>query len=419
MSPQVRRFLPALGAITVLVLLSAAVSFYILGQERFRFPWQSVYTIHAEFPTAQAVTPGQGQTVTVSGVDVGEISGVKLKDGHAIVSMDMKPDKLRTVYANAHMLLRPRTALEDQTVALDPGTPAAPKLTDKNVLPVSNTEANVNLDQILAALDGDTRNYLQVLLDAGGQGLNGRAKALRKLFEAGKPTLQQVQGITTAINARRHELARLVHNLGVLSGAVSGHDTQLADLISQSNTTFGALANQDVALQRTFIELPSTLHAADSALSATQPFARTLRPALDALDPTTKALTPALKAVRPLLQEGPPELRAVARFATNANPLLQETQPTLADLTTSTPSLTSAFKTLRYVTNELAYNPALPAHGYMFWASWFAQDVNSIFSTGDAHGSYFRGNLLFSCSTVTGLAPIFPLLQQALSVVCP
>jgi hypothetical protein len=31
----------------------------------------------------QAVTPGQGQTVNVAGVEVGEISSVKLRDGKA------------------------------------------------------------------------------------------------------------------------------------------------------------------------------------------------------------------------------------------------------------------------------------------------------------------------------------------------
>ena len=38
-------------------------------------------TVNAEFSTAQAVTPGQGQTVNIAGVEVGEISSVKLENG--------------------------------------------------------------------------------------------------------------------------------------------------------------------------------------------------------------------------------------------------------------------------------------------------------------------------------------------------
>ena len=47
-------------------------------------------------PTAQAVTPGQGQTVRVAGVRVGDISKVELKDGHAVVTMDARPASTRT-----------------------------------------------------------------------------------------------------------------------------------------------------------------------------------------------------------------------------------------------------------------------------------------------------------------------------------
>ena len=46
----------------------------------------------ASSSTAQAVTPGQGQTVQIAGVDVGELTKVDLVDGRAIVSMKVDPD---------------------------------------------------------------------------------------------------------------------------------------------------------------------------------------------------------------------------------------------------------------------------------------------------------------------------------------
>jgi phospholipid/cholesterol/gamma-HCH transport system substrate-binding protein len=62
------------AAILVLLVLSAVVAGYILSHERFRFPFiqSSPYMLNAEFSTAQAVTPGQGQSVRVSGVQIGE-----------------------------------------------------------------------------------------------------------------------------------------------------------------------------------------------------------------------------------------------------------------------------------------------------------------------------------------------------------
>ncbi len=49
----------------------------------------SYYTINADFQTGQAVTPGQGQSVTIAGVKVGVISGVDLENGVAVVSMNI------------------------------------------------------------------------------------------------------------------------------------------------------------------------------------------------------------------------------------------------------------------------------------------------------------------------------------------
>ncbi|MGH2892152.1 MAG: MlaD family protein, partial [Solirubrobacteraceae bacterium] len=52
------------GAIIVLLVLSVVVAGYVLSHERFRFQFieSSPFTLNAEFSTAQAVTPGQGQS---------------------------------------------------------------------------------------------------------------------------------------------------------------------------------------------------------------------------------------------------------------------------------------------------------------------------------------------------------------------
>ena len=69
---------------------------YILSNQRFYLPkWVPVVgsdfvDYKAEFSTAQAVTPGQGQTVNIAGVKVGEISKVELVDGRAVVQMKIK-----------------------------------------------------------------------------------------------------------------------------------------------------------------------------------------------------------------------------------------------------------------------------------------------------------------------------------------
>jgi phospholipid/cholesterol/gamma-HCH transport system substrate-binding protein len=83
----IRKHLFDFLAIIGLLVVAAAVSTVILGKQRLALPaWVPVvgkdfFQLEAEMTTAQAVTPGQGQTVNIAGVEVGEIASVKLRDG--------------------------------------------------------------------------------------------------------------------------------------------------------------------------------------------------------------------------------------------------------------------------------------------------------------------------------------------------
>jgi phospholipid/cholesterol/gamma-HCH transport system substrate-binding protein len=169
------------AAILGLVLVAAVVSVVILGQQRLTLPgWVPVvgkdyFDLNAEMTTAQAVTPGQGQTVNVAGVQVGEIASVRLQGGRAIIGMriDKRYDR---VYNDATILLRPKTGLKDMVAELTPGTPGAGRIKSGGTIPVSQTLPDVNLDEILSSLDSDTRDYLQMLLNDGSQGLGTKVQ---------------------------------------------------------------------------------------------------------------------------------------------------------------------------------------------------------------------------------------------------
>jgi phospholipid/cholesterol/gamma-HCH transport system substrate-binding protein len=128
-------------AIIGLVLIAGAVAVFILGKQRLSLPaWvplvgKDYFVVKAELSTAQAVTPGQGQTVNIAGVQVGEISKVELRDGKALITLRMQP-KYGRVYRNAHVLMRPKTGLKDMVAELEPGTPKAGRLHDGDVIPV-------------------------------------------------------------------------------------------------------------------------------------------------------------------------------------------------------------------------------------------------------------------------------------------
>src|SRR6185312_11324698 len=97
------------------------------------------FPVNAAFTTAQAVTPGQGQTVRIAGVQVGSIGGVKLENGQAVVRLDIDQKYKHLIHSDATALLRPKTGLKDMFVELDPGTNQAGPMPKDGTIPVQNT----------------------------------------------------------------------------------------------------------------------------------------------------------------------------------------------------------------------------------------------------------------------------------------
>src|SRR4051794_24660462 len=88
------RNVPSFISMIGLFLLAGYTSLYILDHQNLRLPVldEKAWTMKAEFSTAQAVVPGQGQAIRVSGIRIGDVSKVDLRDGRALItfSMDMK-----------------------------------------------------------------------------------------------------------------------------------------------------------------------------------------------------------------------------------------------------------------------------------------------------------------------------------------
>ena len=108
-------------AILALVVLAGAVVVYILDHQPSFTLGKSYYTVKAQFASGAAVTSGQGQSVDVAGVQIGQVGAVDLEGGRAVVTMNIYK-KYQPIYRNATVLLRPRTPLKDMYLSLDPGT---------------------------------------------------------------------------------------------------------------------------------------------------------------------------------------------------------------------------------------------------------------------------------------------------------
>jgi phospholipid/cholesterol/gamma-HCH transport system substrate-binding protein len=408
MRSAIRKHLGDFFAIIGLMLVAAVVAVVVLGHQRFTLPgWvpvigSSFFHVEAEMSTAQAVTPGQGQTVNIAGVEVGEITSVRLEDGKAIVGMEIRP-KYDRVYKDASVLLRPKTGLKDMVAELTPGTPSAGRLPDGGRIPISQTLPDVNLDEILSALDSDTRDYLVMLLNDGAEGIGGKANGslLGQDIRRIEPTAHFADEINEGLATRRANLARVVHNFSLLTDELGKRDTQLGNFVENSNAVFASLASQDQSLRGILQRLPGTLSTTQTTLGKVKTLADTLGPTLQALRPGARALGPSLKETRPFLNESTPVIRDEIRpFTRAALPTVTELRPAMRDLAAATPDLTRSFNVVNRLLNEVAYNPpGKQNEGFLFWQSWVNHAGNAVFSSQDAHGPIRRGLIVLSCST--------------------
>jgi len=425
-------------ALTVLIMVGIGVSAFILSNQRLYLPsWvpgvgKSFYKVKAEFSTAQAVVPGQGQTVDVAGVQVGDIQKVELQNGVAVVSMNIRK-KYEPIYRNASMLLRPKTGLKDMIVELDPGTKSAGALEDGGTIPIQNTAPDVNLDEVLSSLDSDTRTYLEILVNSGGQafGKKGYTSDLRQTFKRFEPTNRDLAKITGLLSQRRQNLSRVIHNFALLTNELGKRDNQLAQFVGSANANFRALAHQDANIRQSLQLLPPTLATTQTTLHKADAFARELGPTLQALRPSARALGPALAQTRPFLRITTPVIRDQIRpFARDTQPTTRALRIAADNLKPLVPHLTNTFRVVNSLLNTLAFNPSGPEEGFLFWTAWANHDANTVFGTQDAHGPIRRGLIITSCSSlglltsVTAASPplntLFQLLNApAVSKVCP
>ena len=318
----------------------------------------------------------------------------------------MRPEHDR-VYRNASVLLRPKTGLKDMVAELTPGTRDAGRLREGGTIPVSQTLPDVNFDEILASLDGDTRSYLQLLLSGGGEGLRGNGRALANAIRRIEPTARDLARIGTALEQRRGNLARVVHNFSLLTEELGNRDDELANFVQSSNAVFGTFADQDENLRATVRALPPALAETTAALDEVDRMAAELGPTLEALRPGARALGPSLQQTRPFLRTTTPVIRDEIRpFTRAALPLATEIRPAARDLAAATPELGRAFGVVNRVLNTLAHNPRGDEEGYLFWLSWLNHLGGTLFSTQDAQGPIRQGVITLGCSELSILGNV-------------
>jgi phospholipid/cholesterol/gamma-HCH transport system substrate-binding protein len=401
----IREHLRDFIAVALLFVFGLAVTGVILSQQQAPYPeWipflgDERFELKAEFEPAQAVTPGQGQTVNIAGVEVGDVTDVELEGPNAVVTMAVQEEYAPLIRSDSTMLLRPRTGLQDMTVEIDTGTSGEP-VEEGTTIPLSQTEPNVQVDQILASLDGDTRTYLQLLISGAAEGLGGRGKQLSAGLRRFEPLARDLARLNGELAKRRANIAGAITSFRSLADALARDDTRLAEFVTSQSEVLGAFAEQEASLRETLQELPGALRATRSALESSDRLALELGPASRALIPAAQAFAPGQRELQPFLRDTVAPIRDQIRpFTREVRQPVKHLKGASGPLGDTTNATQRSVTDLNRLFNAWAYNPRGGEEGFLFWTAWLNHNTNNIGFFQDAHGPLLRGLVLQSCST--------------------
>ncbi len=226
----------------------------------------------------------------------------------------------------------------------------------------------MNFEEFLAALDGETREYLQELIDGAGEGLKGNSENLSAAFKRFDPISLYARKITAQLKLRHKNIERAIHNFQLFISALGDKDTEISQAINASNAVFQVFAEQDQSFQQTLHLLPSTLTKTKSGLGKLARAAAVTGPTLTKLQPFAESLAPAQEASRSLFKQSTPIIKNQIRpLAREILPVINQLNPSLEELSEAFPELEKGFSVFNELFNEFAYNPGPNQGGFLFF----------------------------------------------------
>jgi phospholipid/cholesterol/gamma-HCH transport system substrate-binding protein len=333
---------PIRFAVVVLIVLAVAIYFGFTKH----LPFKHGYRLNAVF--ASAVNIKGKSPVRIAGVTVGKVVSIKREGDTGVVKMELE-NRALPIHQDATAKIRPRIFLEGNWfVDLQPGSPSAKTLSSGATLPITQTSDPVQLDQVLNALNTETRANLQNFLIGYGDGLTRKpnaeedaeqdpivrgvsgAEAVNKAYVRGPSALRATAVLNQAITGtEQHDLSKLVVSINKVTSALNVHEQQLGELIVNFNTFFSEFAAQSAPLRTTVGELPSALTSIDRGLAnlqasfaPTQEFAHGILPGVRNTPVTVAATIPWIEQVRASFANS--ELGGVSKGLVAATPALAQ-----------------------------------------------------------------------------------------------
>ncbi len=240
-----------IGAVTVLV---AIIAVFLAYNANSGLPFVPHYTLHVQFANAEELTPNAD--VHVGGDYVGSVSDIQAarnKAGQPIAVVTLSLNKsVQPLPADSTFFIRLKGSIGLKYIQVTPGN-SHHGLSDGSTVPVSQTGAEVDLDQVFNMFNRPTRRGLTISTGEFAYGLAGRGSDLNDAIHAFLPLVTDLTPVARNLSSSKTDLAGFFHGLESFSAAVAPVAQQQAQLYVNLNTTFRALAGVAVPFLQNWI----------------------------------------------------------------------------------------------------------------------------------------------------------------------
>lgn len=274
------------------------------------------YNLRLVMPSAAQLL--DGSPVWINGKKAGTVSHVDVKDGKAVVTASIS-DEMAPLHDGTTTKVEWNTVLGERVVTIVPG-PEQNAVIPSGALYEAQT-SQVEIDQVLSALDTPTRERVNSLL-AGLRGtVQGREPDIQASLRTAGPALDALGEVLAAVGRDGPAIRQLASSVHNLMQPIAARQDQVRSTVDSLTTFTGNLARQQSQLRAGLDELPPTLDTVKATLDKVPAASKSatglledLKPGMDRLPGVAENLSPVMKDLKPVSAQLRPTFGALAEL---------------------------------------------------------------------------------------------------------
>lgn len=314
------------------------------------------YQVSAVLPTATNLI--EGGSVMREGYKAGSVEDIEVAGGRARVTLSLD-EEFAPLHDGATVRVDWKAALGERLLTVTDAPGHHPQIPTGGMIK-GEMASPVEFDQVLSALDPDTRGRLNSLVRNLDGTLRGKEGDVNATVRTAGPALHSIGSVLKGVNADGEAINKLVAQLNSTMEILGRRDQEVERVVDALGNTTAATVGQREQLGQVLQQLPRTLERADSTLGEvpgmvdeTAPVLDDLRPATERLPSVARNLRPVIADLRPAVAELRPTLDSASELLRHTPGLLDSGGAAAPEANTALRGLTPALDFLRPYTPEV------------------------------------------------------------------